>query len=406
MTSHQRSICSIAATALLTTALIGPNTALGAQKTKYSTEQTRFYDPPPDRKTCFWQVPAYKDVELLGPEKAKGIVLYSHGQAGAKTPSWTWPPASLIRLHFADAGYDVIKVQRNKPCEGYWKDMAGKTIGDFVSRIQEAKDQGYRTIIAAGASVGAAVALEASGKTPHIDAVLAIALSHQRFFCRNKKTFRKPMIRFHKKAMRTAIKNSKTKRIMITLLTNDHCIGHSFTPTVTKALAAKKRISHLYFDESTPRFKGHLAASSRPFPDAYGGCIRAFATDENIAPGRHRCEPPQPAEIDPEMAASEAFKTYAGTWSGQWITKRSPKRKWQTSLEIETVNADGIAGGIFTFDDDQGRMNNFNEPIVEGVLRIGKRLTFTWNDDGAVSGTYTSRRGQISQTTLKRTPAE
>ena len=100
-----------------------------------------------------------------------------------------------------------------------------------------------------------------------------------------------------------------------------------------------------------------------------------------------------------EIATNDKFKKFEGFWIGNWTTKARPGAKWPTSLDIESVGGDGVATGIYSFD---GWMNSFMDPIVDDVLRVGKRLTFTWKKDGTISGTFKNQRGQISRTTLKR----
>src|SRR5947209_6308017 len=74
-------------------------------------------DRPPDGAT-YWTIPGFKGRPLLGPEKAKGVVFWSHGVNG-KEPQYQGSPPPVIAL-FAAARWDVIKINRNPTYETGW----------------------------------------------------------------------------------------------------------------------------------------------------------------------------------------------------------------------------------------------------------------------------------------------
>ena len=256
---------------------------------KYRELETMYYSGPPTVSTCFWQVPAYPEISMLGPEQAVGAVLYSHGQSGGLRPSWTRPPVRIIHTRFAKQGWDVIKVQRNERCAGRWSDRGAGYVKDFVQRIEKLKEAGYRRIVVAGQSFGAGIVLGAAGRNTNIDGVLAFALSHGRGSCRQASTFRYEMIGFHERQIRNAIRASKAPRIVIVLAKDDHCIGHSFTPTVNAELSRKQGTAWIYLDESSA-VSGHGAANRRRFDSVYGECLHQFVSDEIVVPRRHTCD--------------------------------------------------------------------------------------------------------------------
>ena len=263
----------------------------GDVATRYTDTETLHYSGPPTAFTCFWQVPAFPELPAIGPERAHGVVLYAHGQRARRRPGWIWPPPQLLYTRFAKQGWDVIKVQRNERCEGGWTRTGGRYVGDFAKRVAELKSAGYRRIIAAGQSVGAAVALGASGRTGDIDGVFAFALSHGRGSCRRADQFRHEMIGFHERHIRNAIRAAKAPRIVIVLAKDDHCIGHSFTPLVNAELSKKKGFAWVYLDE-TSAVSGHGAAQRSGFDRIYGECLSGFMNDDAIAiaPGRITCQ--------------------------------------------------------------------------------------------------------------------
>ena len=110
-----------------------------------------------------------------------------------------------------------------------------------------------------------------------------------------------------------------------------------------------------------------------------------------------RADKKEPTE--PKVSDSAMLENFGGVWSGHWKTGSQPGKKWDTSLEIRSVIADGVATGTYTFGN---RWRNFEEPIVDGVLRVGKRLEFTWKKDGRIFGTFKNQRGRTFRATLRR----
>jgi dienelactone hydrolase len=215
------------------------------------------------------------------------VILWSHGQDASGRPNWQYGAPPVIRL-FADAGWDVILVQRNERCQGRWTEKGGEYISHLVSQVRLAKQNGYRRVLVAGHSVGAGTALGAAGASSDIDGVLAFALSHGRSACRDPFTFKPQMIPFHEREIRNAIEKNRAPRLLICMGKDDHCVGHSFTPLVSSTLKASGR-AYIHFDESMA-IPGHGAANTRKFARLYGQCIREFfdRTDKPM-PGRHLC---------------------------------------------------------------------------------------------------------------------
>jgi len=247
------------------------------------------YLAPPTPRTCYWTEREFKDFPERGPALAAGIVLWNHGQATGH-PSWQFGAPPVIRL-FAESGWDVYLVQRNPVCEGSWSAKSRSYVDNLVSRVGEAKKRGYRHILVAGQSVGAGIALGAAGKTDQIDGVLALALSHGRASCRNPRTIRPGMIEFHEKQIERGIRDLRSSRILISMGKDDHCVGHSFSPLVSKTLATKE-IAYVYLDESMA-LAGHGAAAGQQFVSLYGDCVLKFFTEDKPAHGRHSCADPR-----------------------------------------------------------------------------------------------------------------
>ena len=244
------------------------------------------YLGPPTPRTCYWTEREFKDLPERGPASASGILLWNHGQWTGH-PSWQYGAPPVIRL-FAEAGWDVVLVQRNPDCDGSWSAKGGEYVGNLVKEVRAAKERGYRRVLVAGQSIGAGIALGAASKTRQIDGVLAFALSHGRATCRNPRTFRPDMIAFHERHIGRAIQESQAPRVLISMGKDDHCVGHSFSPLVSSSLAAKD-VAYIYLDESTA-IAGHGAATGGEFASRYGDCVlKFFAREDRLDHGRHSC---------------------------------------------------------------------------------------------------------------------
>jgi hypothetical protein len=245
---------------------------------------------PPTFGTCYWTEREFKDLTERGPAAAPGIVLWNHGQEPGQ-PSWHIGAPPVIRL-FAEGGWDIFLVQRNQSCEGNWSTKGNEYVENLVNEVHAARKKGYRRILVAGQSMGAGTALGAAGKTEQIDGVLAFALSHGRGTCRDARTFRPGMIAFHEKEIKSAIQESRSPRILISMGKDDHCVGHSFSPTVSTTLATKE-IAYIYLDESMA-ISGHGAATGKQFASLYGDCVlRFFTREDKPENGRHTCPSPR-----------------------------------------------------------------------------------------------------------------
>jgi pimeloyl-ACP methyl ester carboxylesterase len=245
---------------------------------------------PPTPSTCYWTEREFEDLPERGPALAPGIVLWNHGQATGH-PSWQFGAPPVIRL-FAESGWDVLLVQRNPICEGNWSAKGREYVETLVNEVRAAKKRGYRRILVAGQSMGAGIALGAAEKTDQIGGVMAFALSHGRRSCRDARTIRPGMIAFHERQIERAIREARSPRILISMGKDDHCVGHSFSPLVSRTLAARD-IAYIYLDESMA-IAGHGAATGQQFASLYGDCVlKFFSQEDKPENGRRSCAVPR-----------------------------------------------------------------------------------------------------------------
>jgi hypothetical protein len=107
---------------------------------------------------------------ILGPEGAKGLVVWSHGYTHGANATETPPQAHVGR--FVAAGYDLYRFDR--PWIANW----GSDANDLTEAVAEARKLGYRRIVLTGQSAGAWVSLAALGRGAAADGVIAVAPAH------------------------------------------------------------------------------------------------------------------------------------------------------------------------------------------------------------------------------------
>ena len=111
--------------------------------------------------------PAFPE-PALGPGKAKGVVVWSHGRSITTEDSKSPTPAYLQALR--EDGWDVMRFNRLS---------RGDTLTDSTRRLVDytasLKKRGYKQVILAGQSFGAFLSLMAADASPQVDAVVATA---------------------------------------------------------------------------------------------------------------------------------------------------------------------------------------------------------------------------------------
>src|SRR5436309_13632361 len=111
--------------------------------------------------------PAFPE-PAIGPAKAKGVVVWSHGRSINAEDSRSPTPASLSALR--EDGSAVMRFDRLS---------RGDTLTDSTKRLTEytaqLKHNGYKQVLLAGQSFGAFLSLMAADASTEVDAVIATA---------------------------------------------------------------------------------------------------------------------------------------------------------------------------------------------------------------------------------------
>src|ERR1700758_1972542 len=219
--------------------------------------------------------PAFKR-DLLGPERAKGVLVWSHGRSVTAEDSESAPPPFLRVLR--DGGWDVLRFDR--PREDDPLTDSTRRLVDHVARL---KHKGYRRIVLAGQSFGAFLALMAADVSEDVDAVVATSPAAFGSFDEFYSSWRLNAIRLY-----PLLEQIKRARVMLF-----YFHGDDFDPggrgERSRAILSERALGFAVVDQ--PAFLvGHWASSTGLFLRRFGRCIRDFL-DADTLQGELICRP-------------------------------------------------------------------------------------------------------------------
>jgi pimeloyl-ACP methyl ester carboxylesterase len=353
--------------------------------------------------------PAYT-TPLLGPQRAKGVVVWSHGRSRDAEDSEAATPPYLTALR-ADR-WDVLRFDRLR--EGDTLAASSRVLAEQVGRL---KRHGYRRVVLAGQSFGGFLSLIAADESDGVDAVIATAPAAYGRFDDISGRWRMNAIRLY-----PLIAAVKRARVMLFFFHGD-----DFDPggrgEHARTILAEHKLGFAVIDQPSYLI-GHGAASSGAFLRRFGQCVRDFADNDGLAqefactpswgsaPSAELSLPPEltsplrPAAFAPagsSEAGTEAANPLPGgvdTWYGFYPNGR------EVLLAIES-HADGVLRAVYAIGPSidgkypakwarrQGRIVDgefvFDEP-GKNILRFKPRpdhgLAATWigqNDNGTLS---------------------
>jgi pimeloyl-ACP methyl ester carboxylesterase len=211
--------------------------------------------------------PAFKR-DLLGPEHAKGVLVWSHGRSITSEDSESATPPFLRVLR--DGGWDVLRF--NRPSDGDTLTDSTRRLADHVARL---KHKGYRRIVLAGQSFGAFLALMAADASEDVDAVVATAPAAFGSFDEFYSSWRLNAIRLY-----PLLEQVKRARVMLF-----YFHGDDFDPggrgERSRAILSERGLGFAVVDQ--PAFLvGHWASSTGLFLRRFGGCIQDFVNADAL----------------------------------------------------------------------------------------------------------------------------
>ena len=212
----------------------------------------------------------------IGPAKAKGVIVWSHGRSINTEDSESPSPAYLTALR--DDGWDAMRFDRLSQ---------GDTLSDSTKRLVEytaqLKHDGYQQVILSGQSFGAFLSLMAADSSSDVDGVIATAPAAYGSFDDFYDSWRLNATRLY-----PLLERVKRARVMVF-----YFHGDDFDPggrgERSRAILSQRGVGYAVVDQPA-YLSGHWASSTGLFLRRYGGCIRDFANNEKLK-SELACEP-------------------------------------------------------------------------------------------------------------------
>lgn len=276
------------------------------------------YPGPPADGSTHWVVPAFADQPERGPQKANGVILWSHGLNG-QNPQWRSPPPDVVK-DLGRAGWDVVKVNRHGLHERNWQDTGLKHVAHLVALARDKRAAGYRRIVAAGQSYGGAISIEAAAAAPELfHGILAAGPGHGSDSC-----FGGPSVTTSQQLVPLlvgAIEKHRAQRTVVLMAPNDECQGINRPFGAIRAALRSTGRPFVFLDDKLP-VAGHGALYTPQFRAWYRACIQTFLEADAVAPGETACAAPTPLPeflipANVNLGAAEADRSgLRGWWRG------------------------------------------------------------------------------------------
>jgi pimeloyl-ACP methyl ester carboxylesterase len=256
--------------------------------------------------------PASSGETTIGPEAARGIVVWSHGRSVTSEDSLSPTPSYIAVLR--QAGWDTFRFNRMRD-----SDTLPDSTRELVARVAQLRQQGYRRIVLAGQSYGAFLSLMAADASDDVDAVVATAPAAYGSFSDFYQTWEANATQLY-----PLLASIRSARVMLF-----YFHGDDFDPggrgEHSKAILAAHHIDSLVIDQPA-QLTGHWAASTGLFVRRFGACIRAFIEAESSAtvscdnswgdsPSAQIAFPTHLRTVT-ASAQDQRFRAFSGKWYG------------------------------------------------------------------------------------------
>ena len=217
-----------------------------------------------------WLAPAYSTGVMLGPTKARGAVIWSHGRTADAEDFEAPTPPFMAKLR--DGGWDTFRFNRLRA-----KDKLKESATALVQHAHQLKQQGYAQVALAGQSFGAFLSLIGADASGEIDAVIATAPAAFGTYSDHYDTWRANATELYPLL-------SRVRRAHVMLF---YFHGDEFDPggrgERSRDILADRHLGYVVIDQ--PRqLATHWAASTPLFARLYGDCILAFLEPKGFAP--------------------------------------------------------------------------------------------------------------------------
>jgi pimeloyl-ACP methyl ester carboxylesterase len=233
----------------------------------------------------YWIERAFCDLEMAGPDRANGIVIWNHGISGTN-PSWRAPAPPALRLLQA-RGWDVIMVKRHNLAETMPGGPLNRSVERTLQEVTAQRKLGYRKVVLAGQSFGGYVTLEAIDTSPGIFAAIALAPGVRPSGADG---------RFDATTVEQLLEHARVGRLALVFPKNDALFGNNARGARAQPILARREFPYLMIDE-TSEITGHGGGASGRFALQYGLCLADFLAAPTLPAGRFSC--PTPGDDSP-----------------------------------------------------------------------------------------------------------
>jgi len=200
---------------------------------------------------------------FLGPARAKGVIVWSHGRSRNSEDS-TAPTPPYLDIPRA-AGWDVMRFDRLRVEDTL--DASSRRLAGYAAQL---KRRGYRQVVLAGQSFGGFLSLMAADASNDVDAVIATAPAAYGQFDDDNDLWRENATRLY-----PLLASVKRARVMLF-----YFHGDDFDPggrgDRSREILASKHLGYAVVDQPL-YLTGHWAASTGLFMRRFGTCVRDFA---------------------------------------------------------------------------------------------------------------------------------
>ena len=249
-----------------------------------------------------WLDDAYPSRPTLGPTKAVGAVIWSHGRSVDSEDSQAPIPPYMASLR--DGGWDTFRYNRMRA-----GDTLSTSATGLAQEVHRLKQQGYREVALAGQSFGAFLSLMAADASDEVDAVIATAPAAYGSFSEFYDSWRSNATKLY-----PLVEQVRRARVMVF-----YFHGDDFDPggrgERTRDILAARKLPHVVVDQP-PQLTTHWAAASPQFARLFGGCILGFLNATQVADGA-RCDGDTfwagATEVVPLQPATAAAASVQGT---------------------------------------------------------------------------------------------
>ncbi len=229
-----------------------------------------------------WLAPAYPSAAPIGPARAKGAVVWSHGRSVDSEDSEAPTPAYMALLR--EDGWDTFRFDRMRNGDTLAKSSAGLT-----KIAAQLKAEGYHRVALAGQSFGGFLALMAADASDQVDDVIATAPAAYGSFSDYYGSWLNNATKLY-----PLLQQVRSARVMVFFFHGD-----DFDPggrgERSREILNERHIANVVIDQP-PQLTSHWAATTPLFTKRFGGCIEGF--------------------LDAAMLADDARCDHDALWAG------------------------------------------------------------------------------------------